>query len=134
MPMWSDVSLHHRQWRLCLARGLRGACARELAHLADDVNGVEFSHGRLRVVPYFLPSPLGQKVTLLIIPGLPSVVQDEVGTFPNRVAYEIMKEDLGAPPEEIFEFVYPDPVASASIGQVRSGKPSLPSGDRCSLY
>lgn len=45
-------------------------------------------------------------------------LQDEVGTFPNRVAFAIIEEDLGAPPEEIFDFVYPDPVASASIGQV----------------
>lgn len=61
-----------------------------------------------------------------------AVAQDEVGTFPNRVAYEIMKEDLGAPPEEIFEFLYPDPIASASIGQVRSEEP-LPSLDCCSF-
>lgn len=45
-------------------------------------------------------------------------LKDEVGTFSNRVAFGIIEEDLGAPPEEIFDFVYPDPVASASIGQV----------------
>lgn len=44
--------------------------------------------------------------------------QDEVGTFPNSVAFDIIREDLGASPQEIFDFVYPDPVASASIGQV----------------
>ncbi|CAN0324917.1 unnamed protein product [Pylaiella littoralis] len=45
-------------------------------------------------------------------------LQDEVGTFPNSVAFKIMKEDLGVPPEEVFDFIYPDPIASASIGQV----------------
>eukprot|EP00904_Undaria_pinnatifida_P008595 jgi/Undpi1/4866/HiC_scaffold_19.g08219.m1 len=45
-------------------------------------------------------------------------LQDEVGTFPNSVAFKIMEEDLGVPPQQIFDFVFPDPVASASIGQV----------------
>lgn len=44
--------------------------------------------------------------------------QDEVGTFPNSVAFKIMEEDLGVPPQEVFDFIYPDPIASASIGQV----------------
>lgn len=48
-----------------------------------------------------------------------SLPQDEVGTFPNSVAFRIMEEDLGVPPQQIFDFVFPDPVASASIGQVR---------------
>lgn len=42
-----------------------------------------------------------------------------MGTFPNSVAFKIMKEDLGVPPEEVFDFIYPDPIASASIGQVK---------------
>ncbi|CAM9686993.1 unnamed protein product [Chrysoparadoxa australica] len=45
-------------------------------------------------------------------------LQDEVGTFPNDVAMRIIEDDLGRPPNELFEFLYPDPVASASIGQV----------------
>lgn len=50
--------------------------------------------------------------------------QDEVGTFPNSVAFGIMEEDLGVPPQEVFDFVYPDPIASASIGQVRTPRRS----------
>lgn len=50
-----------------------------------------------------------------------SLGQDEVGTFPNSVAFKIMEEDLGVPPQQIFDFVFPDPVASASIGQVTGG-------------
>ncbi|CAM9926003.1 unnamed protein product [Ascophyllum nodosum] len=46
------------------------------------------------------------------------LLSDEVGTFPNSVAFRIIEEDLGAPAQEFFDFVYPDPVASASIGQV----------------
>lgn len=51
-------------------------------------------------------------------PRFASLPQDEVGTFPNSVAFRIMEEDLGVPPQQIFDFVFPDPVASASIGQV----------------
>lgn len=59
-----------------------------------------------------------------------SLHQDEVGTFPNSVAFRIMKEDLGVPPQEVFDFVYPDPIASASIGQVsRHRSQDPPVGD-----
>ncbi|KAG5188491.1 ABC1 family protein [Tribonema minus] len=45
-------------------------------------------------------------------------LQDAVGTFPNPIAFKIIEEDLGRPAHEIFDFIYEDPVASASIGQV----------------
>lgn len=34
---------------------LRGACARELARRAENVDEVEFPHSRLHVVPSFAP-------------------------------------------------------------------------------
>lgn len=46
------------------------------------------------------------------------IEQDEVGTFPNSVAMGIIEQDLGLPANQIFDFVHPNPVASASIGQV----------------
>lgn len=45
-------------------------------------------------------------------------LQDEVGTFPNSIAFDIVEKDLGARMEDLFELMQPDPVASASIGQV----------------
>lgn len=45
-------------------------------------------------------------------------LQDEVGTFDNEVAMQIISEELGRPADEIYEFDPPYPIASASIGQV----------------
>ena len=45
-------------------------------------------------------------------------LQDEVGTFSNEVAFEIMRRELGRDPLEVYSFDPPSPIASASIGQV----------------
>eukprot|EP00981_Chlorochromonas_danica_P000920 scaffold222_cov176-Ochromonas_danica.AAC.7 len=45
-------------------------------------------------------------------------LQDEVGTFDNDVAMQIISDELGRPANEIYEFDPPYPIASASIGQV----------------
>jgi hypothetical protein len=45
-------------------------------------------------------------------------LQDEVGVFSNEAAMQIMKEDLGRDPHEIYTFDPLLPIASASIGQV----------------
>ena len=38
-----------------------------------------------------------------------------MGTFDNKIAFEIMKDQLGVDPNELFEFDPPTPIASASI-------------------
>ncbi|KAL4541942.1 hypothetical protein Ndes2526B_g06435 [Nannochloris sp. 'desiccata'] len=48
-------------------------------------------------------------------------LQDNVKAFPNDAAFAILEEELGRPAGEVFEFLSPDPVASASIGQVYRG-------------
>lgn len=49
-------------------------------------------------------------------------LQDAVGVFPDPVAKRIMCEELGVEaPEDLFEFVQAEPIASASIGQVGRG-------------
>jgi predicted unusual protein kinase regulating ubiquinone biosynthesis (AarF/ABC1/UbiB family) len=45
-------------------------------------------------------------------------LQDEVGCFENDIAMRIFEEDIGLKATEVFDFFYPDPIASASIGQV----------------
>ena len=45
-------------------------------------------------------------------------LHDEVGTFPNDVAFSIMRTELGRDPHDVYLFDPPEPVASASIGQV----------------
>ncbi len=46
-------------------------------------------------------------------------LQDEVGTFPTKIALDIIEREIGCKnAHDVYEFVEPDPVASASIGQV----------------
>ena len=45
-------------------------------------------------------------------------LQDEVGTFDNDISMNIIREELGAEPSDVYEFDPIYPIASASIGQV----------------
>ncbi|MGB3691392.1 MAG: AarF/ABC1/UbiB kinase family protein [Spirulinaceae cyanobacterium] len=49
-------------------------------------------------------------------------LQDQLPPFPNEVAFQLIEEELGKHPHEIFEQLSPDPVAAASLGQVYKGK------------
>ncbi|KAB1978883.1 AarF/UbiB family protein, partial [Haemophilus parainfluenzae] len=49
-------------------------------------------------------------------------LQDQLPPFPNAIAFHFIQMELGAPPEEIFAELSPDPVAAASLGQVYKGK------------
>ncbi len=48
--------------------------------------------------------------------------QDQLPPFPNEVAFQLIEEELGKPPQEIFAKLSTDPVAAASLGQVYKGK------------
>ena len=48
-------------------------------------------------------------------------LQDRLPPFPNDLAFKIIEEQLGRPMDEVFEYVEPEPVAAASIGQVYKG-------------
>jgi predicted unusual protein kinase regulating ubiquinone biosynthesis (AarF/ABC1/UbiB family) len=54
-------------------------------------------------------------------------LQDQLPPFPNAIAFSFIEEELGAPPQEIFARLSPDPVAAASLGQVYKG--SLKTGE-----
>jgi ubiquinone biosynthesis protein len=45
-------------------------------------------------------------------------LQDEVAPVPAKAIADVIREDLGAPPEELLAFFDPEPLGSASIGQV----------------
>ena len=45
-------------------------------------------------------------------------LQDEVPTFSNEIAFQIVEEELGMSFDRVFELVEPEPIAAASIGQV----------------
>ncbi|MBE9008525.1 AarF/ABC1/UbiB kinase family protein [Fortiea sp. LEGE XX443] len=49
-------------------------------------------------------------------------LQDQLPPFPNEIAYQFIKEELGAPPEEIYAELSAQPIAAASLGQVYKGK------------
>lgn len=49
-------------------------------------------------------------------------LQDQLPSFPNEVAYRFIEEELGAPPEEVYAELSPQPIAAASLGQVYKGK------------
>eukprot|EP01038_Epipyxis_sp_PR26KG_P010580 gene10580-14211_t len=55
-------------------------------------------------------------------------LQDEVGTFSNDIAMDIIAKELGNDPFDVFEFDPILPIASASIGQVYRAK--LKSNDK----
>ena len=46
------------------------------------------------------------------------VLQDDVPSFPDDVAFRIIEENLGRPMEEVLSAVSEHPVAAASLGQV----------------
>ena len=46
-------------------------------------------------------------------------LQDDVPGFPAKLAAQIITQELGAPPSEIFDTFEEDHIAAASLGQVR---------------
>lgn len=51
-----------------------------------------------------------------------SKLQDQLPPFSNELAYQFIEEELGAPPDEIYAELSPNPIAAASLGQVYKGK------------
>lgn len=49
-------------------------------------------------------------------------LQDQLPPFPNEVAYHFIEDELGKPPQEVYAYLSPEPVAAASLGQVYKGK------------
>jgi ubiquinone biosynthesis protein len=49
-------------------------------------------------------------------------LQDDVAPVPAKAIADVIREDLGAPPEELFAFFDPKPLGSASIGQVHAAR------------
>src|SRR3982751_4140329 len=49
-------------------------------------------------------------------------LQDEVAPLPEEAIIAIIREDLGASPHTIFAFFDPEPLGSASIGQVHAAR------------
>lgn len=49
-------------------------------------------------------------------------LQDQLPPFPNEVAFQFIREELGKTPDQIYDELSPLPIAAASLGQVYKGK------------
>ncbi len=47
-----------------------------------------------------------------------SKLQDQIPPFPNEIAFQFIREELGQDPSEIYSEISPKPIAAASLGQV----------------
>ena len=50
-----------------------------------------------------------------------TTLQDQLPPFSNEIAYQLIEEELGAPPSEIYAEISPESIAAASLGQVYRG-------------
>jgi len=50
-----------------------------------------------------------------------TILQDQLPSFPNEIAYRFIEEELGAAPKDIYSYLSPEPIAAASLGQVYQG-------------
>ena len=46
-------------------------------------------------------------------------LQDQIPPFPNSDAMAVIEEDTGQPIVSLFSYISPEPIAAASLGQVR---------------
>ncbi|MGA7953863.1 MAG: AarF/ABC1/UbiB kinase family protein [Gloeobacterales cyanobacterium] len=51
-----------------------------------------------------------------------TLLQDDVPPFPNELAYQLIAEELGRTPQEVYQEISPEPIAAASLGQVYKGR------------
>lgn len=49
-------------------------------------------------------------------------LQDQLPAFSNEIAMRFIEEEIGQPPELVYEYLSPEPIAAASLGQVYKGR------------
>jgi predicted unusual protein kinase regulating ubiquinone biosynthesis (AarF/ABC1/UbiB family) len=49
-------------------------------------------------------------------------LQDQLPSFSNEIAFQFIREELGADPKTIYQEISPEPIAAASLGQVYKGR------------
>jgi ubiquinone biosynthesis protein len=112
-----------------LARHGIGAVGEQIGKEEEDRDRVRAEHVRLaceELGPAFIK--LGQALSTRadLLPDAYRVelmkLQDDVPPVPAAVVAQVIREELGAPPEELFAFFDRGPLASASIGQVHAAR------------
>lgn len=139
----SQFALFFRLIQLTTA-GIIFACALLTERFDRAVYGTAGGDGRAAIkleelLTYLGPSFIKLAQTLSMRPDLIgesyastlSKMQDKVKPFSNVEAMLILEEELGKPLDEIFEYLSPNPVASASLGQVYKGVLRKSFGDKC---
>ncbi|MEO1445660.1 MAG: AarF/UbiB family protein, partial [Cyanobacteria bacterium J06635_11] len=49
-------------------------------------------------------------------------LQDQLPAFSNEIAMRFIEEEIGQPPESVYAYLSPAPIAAASLGQVYKGR------------
>lgn len=49
-------------------------------------------------------------------------LQDQLPAFSNEIAMRFIEEEIGQPPANVYEYLSPNPIAAASLGQVYKGR------------
>ncbi len=49
-------------------------------------------------------------------------LQDQIPAFSNEIAMRFIEEEIGQPPENVYAYLSPNPIAAASLGQVYKGQ------------
>lgn len=49
-------------------------------------------------------------------------LQDQIPAFSNEIAMRFIEEEIGQPPENVYDYLSPSPIAAASLGQVYKGR------------
>jgi ubiquinone biosynthesis protein len=101
-----DELIKHEAGDLARADHLRRACE-ELGTMFIKLGQMLSTRGDL------LPEPYRVELARL---------QDKVAPVSGNVIAEVIREDLGAPPDELFAFFDQEPLGSASIGQVHAAR------------
>jgi ubiquinone biosynthesis protein len=104
--LFDDEVIKHEAGDRARAEHLRGACE-ELGTMFVKLGQILSTRGDL------LPEVYRAELAKL---------QDEAAPLPADAIAEVIREDVGAPPDQIFAFFDPKPLGSASIGQVHAGR------------
>jgi predicted unusual protein kinase regulating ubiquinone biosynthesis (AarF/ABC1/UbiB family) len=107
-----------RPWIRSARRRWHSESARTLHDTAIDLGGLLLKAGQfLSTRTDIVPPAYAERLARL---------QDRVPPHPYRVVRAVIAEELGAPPEQVFERFWRRPIASASLAQVHRAR--LPDG------
>ncbi len=98
----------------------------------DSTQGKKISEQRIRAVqlrdlltelgPAFIKIGQAMSTRPDLVPPIfleeLSKLQDQIPPFPNEIAFQFIREELGKDPSEVYAEISPKPIAAASLGQV----------------